>query len=164
MPAQLQYKKILHKAFSIPYTQKILLREKFCQFQYFISESFPCNSCIKDIANFTTLAKYFSPKVSAIQRWLGLEKFLSSKNSHAYSSSIFYIVYHQPICIHTHTHITHSSDQSIPLIRLLVAPWLGTTLPPILSDGPSAIFPPLFSCINLFDNAWRYGLLIHEML
>lgn len=129
MPAQLQYKKILHKAFSIPYTQKILLREKFCQFQYFISESFPCNSCIKDIANFTTLAKYFSPKVSAIQRWLGLEKFLSSKNSHAYSSSIFYIVYHQPICIHIHTSLIALINQFLSSGCWLLLGWALHYLP-----------------------------------
>jgi hypothetical protein len=68
------------------------------------------------------------------------------------------------VCHHSYAHITHSSDQSVPLIRLLVTPWLGSTLPPILPDGPSAVFPPLFSCINLFDNAWRYELQTHDIL
>ena len=40
--------------------------------------------CIEDMATFTALAKNFLPKFSAIQRYLGLAKFISSENFHVH--------------------------------------------------------------------------------
>ena len=75
---------------------EIFTRRKFHQFRHLLSLAkfyhvnfLSCvNDYIEDMATFTTLAKFIPPNISAIQRYLGLAKFLSSENFHIHGNSM----------------------------------------------------------------------------